>query len=596
MTQCSTLTNLRSNGFVVGIESGTWRFTVVGFLLLLFCTNAWAQDFKRQYRNAKDLFDEKKYNLAMEAFKPLIIYDRNNPYPEYASFYYAVAAYEQGYSAVAKDMFIQIRKLYPQWENLKEVNYWLAKLFFDQQEYFQGLLILREVSQPEMQADVASLKQHYFSKIDDPETIRMALEDYPNDAVLARALAVLYARAANVDENRRLFDSLVNQFQFDRQTFQINQGPITYKKDQYVVALLLPFLASTLEPTPVAKVNQQILDLYQGIRMAVDTLTSRGIKIDLRLYDTGSNDENIPSILEKVELQDADLLVGPIFSHVEELKNFSRQYQIPMINPVSRNSDYLEGNQFSLLFQPTLETLGKRAADWVAAQIHNKNVIVYFGDTPRDSVQAFSFMYRAKELGLNIVLAEEHRRETAGSIITTLTTPTEFDEFKNATQYTLKRDSVGCIYVASDNPLIYSKVNSSVTTRGDSIVVIGSEAWVSGDNTSVSFENYERMRITLAAPRFYSEHTSTFNQFRKAYMSTHGVYPGTMSPLGYEFMLFAGQLLNTYGTYFLPGLNGQAFQPGSILQGFDYAGAQDNQYVPFVQFQNGQLVVVNSRK
>jgi hypothetical protein len=104
------------------------------------------------------------------------------------------------------------------------------------------------------------------------------------------------------------------------------------------------------------------------------------------------------------------------------------------------------------------------------------------------------------------------------------------------------------------------------------------------------------MHITLAAPRFYSEHSSAFNQFRKAYMANHGVYPGTLSPLGYEFMLFVGQLLNNYGTYFLPGLSSQPFQSGIILQGFDYVGAQDNQYVPFIQFQNGQLVVVNSRR
>lgn len=555
-----------------------------------------AQDFKRQFKNARTLFDEKQYNLAMEAFKPLIVYDRNNPYPEYASFYYAVSAYQQGYGAVAKDMFLQIRKLYPDWDQLSEVNYWLAKIYFDQREYFQGLLMLREINNPALESDVASLKQHYFAQISDAETLRMALEDYPNDKIIARSLAAALAKDANQPGVMRQFDSLVSVFQFNRDEFNLNLGPVSFKKDKYVVSLLMPFLANTLEPTPAPKVNQQILDMYQGIVMARDTLEKQGIHIDLRLYDTESNDEKVKDILALPELKSSDLIVGPIFNNTEAVKEFSLANQIVMVNPVSRNSDYVRDNPFAILFQPSFETIGRRGAEWVAENIRNKNCIVYFGDTPRDSIQAFGFMKRAKELNLNIVLAEEHRRETAGTIISTLATPTEFDEFKNATQYSLKRDSIGSIYVASDNQLIFSKVNSSVTTRGDSIIVVGSEAWISPENTSVSLENYERNHVALAAPRYCSEQSQAYNAFRRSYLLRHGVLPGSLSILGYEFMLYAGKALARYGTYFLPGIAAEGFQTGTLYQGFDYTQSQDNQYVPFVQFRDGELVVVNSRK
>jgi hypothetical protein len=43
--------------------------------------------------------------------------------------------------------------------------------------------------------------------------------------------------------------------------------------------------------------------------------------------------------------------------------------------------------------------------------------------------------------------------------INTLATPTEFDKWKNPIEFKLKRNSLGFIYVASDNPLIFSKVN-----------------------------------------------------------------------------------------------------------------------------------------
>src|SRR3954468_1877118 len=107
------------------------------FLLSLLISTVYGQvDFKQQYLNGKSFFKEGKYNLAMETFKKVIPYDQNNPYSEYASFYYAASAYNQGYASVAKDQFNQIKNLYPKWDKMEEVNFWLAKILFDNKDYF----------------------------------------------------------------------------------------------------------------------------------------------------------------------------------------------------------------------------------------------------------------------------------------------------------------------------------------------------------------------------------------------------------------------------------------------------------------------------
>ena len=204
-------------------------------------------------------------------------------------------------------------------------------------------------------------------------------------------------------------------------------------------------------------------------------------------------------------------------------------------------------------------------------------------------------MARARDLGVNIVLAEEHRKETAGKILATLSTPTEFDEYKNPKQFSLRLDSIGTIYVASDNALIYTKVNSSVTARGDSIVVIGTENWISPENTSTSFENYERLHILLASGNFSGLRNPYFVNFKKRYMSKHGSYPGMYARLGYEFMLFVGHALHTYGTYFQQGLQHRGFTRGYMYEGYDFTDKHDNQYVPFVYFRNGELTVFNKK-
>src|SRR5687767_8777750 len=81
-------------------------------LLIANCANA-QTDFKQQYSISKRLFTDGKYNLAQESFRKLIPFDQNNPYSEYASFYYAISAYHQGFLSVSKDMLSQIKTLYP---------------------------------------------------------------------------------------------------------------------------------------------------------------------------------------------------------------------------------------------------------------------------------------------------------------------------------------------------------------------------------------------------------------------------------------------------------------------------------------------------
>ncbi|HEV8515898.1 MAG TPA: hypothetical protein VGQ59_21600, partial [Cyclobacteriaceae bacterium] len=116
--------------------------------ILFSVSSLFAQDFKRDFKKAKDLYNEGNYSSSMDAFKSLMVYDRNNPYPEYACFYYALSAHRLGFSVVAKEMFVQTKKVYPEWDQLNEVNYWLAKIYLEQREYFHAWQLAKEIKDP----------------------------------------------------------------------------------------------------------------------------------------------------------------------------------------------------------------------------------------------------------------------------------------------------------------------------------------------------------------------------------------------------------------------------------------------------------------
>ena len=562
-----------------------------------------AQEPKRQYRNAKEFFTDGKYDLAMESFKPLLSYDKENPYAEYASFYYALSAMRKNYHAVAKDMFLQIKKLYPEWDQLNEVNYWLAKIYFDQLEYFQAMRILTDVKQEDFieTQEIDKMKRFYLARITDPEILRMMWEEYPQEAAVGKSLARAIGMQPYAQQDRVLQDSVIRYFNLSPEQYvsKSSLGPVL--KERYDVAVMFPFLTATLDASPGKKKNQSFLDLYEGMRMANDTLRKLGAHINLLAYDTEGtpNDterskEVIKVLLEKEEIKNTDLIIGPLFrEEFKVVQQFSEKYQTYMMNPVSNYSEYTGQNPFALLFQPGFETLGIKSAELLAGRIKNKNCMVMYGNTQKDSVMAMNFSNRAKELGLNVVWAEQFTKETAARIISILASPTEFDEFKNPKEFKLKLDSIGSIFVASTDPLIYTKVISSVETRGDSVVVIGSESWL--DNTSVDLTKYERLHVMFAAPNYTSLTQPSFIDFRRRFIRTHGSFPPeylNYSKIGYEFMMFIGQALKKYGVYFQEGLTRDGLLPGWLSKGYKLSPNRDNQEVPFVYFRHGELIPV----
>jgi len=566
------------------------------FLLCLIAAEATGQvDYNKQYFNAKQLFREGKYNLAMESFKALIPYDQKNPYSEYASFYYALSAYNKGFTAVAKDQFNQIKTLHPKWEHIDEVNFWLGKLYLDNHDYFQGWKILGGIQDKKFKDDIEATRAKAITGITDVETLKMMHEEFPKDEIVGKALVAALAKNLANPEDKSQFESLVSSFNLKR-TDYVPEAPKTFFKDIYSVSVLMPFMVNTLEPSAAKKRNQIVLDFYEGMKLALDTLNKQGINISLRAYDTDRDPGKIKTILETAELKSTDLIVGPFFQEENKvIQDFSQTNRINVFNPFSNNSDIIGNNPYAFLFQPSFETLGRKSGEFLVnrAASRKKTCMVFYGTTRRDSILAANFMQVAREKGVRVIGAHRVPRENVKSILTILATPTEYDEFKYPSQFTLRKDSVGSIFVASDDALLYSKVVSGVETRNDGIVLLGSAQWL--DETVVDLEKYESLSLALMAPGYINTDSRLYAQFARRFIKVHGRTPSEYAKTGYEFMLFAGNQLKKNGVFFQEGLSAQGYVPGYISEGFNFQFSRNNQLVPFITLENGVRKVIDKR-
>ncbi len=145
-------------------------------------------------------------------------------------------------------------------------------------------------------------------------------------------------------------------------------------------------------------------------------------------------------------------------------------------------------------------------------------------------------------------------------------------------QFTLPKDSLGSIFVASDDALIYAKVVSSIETRRDQIIVLGSERWIN-QTSSIDLEKFQTLPIVLTAPNFTNPLKPATAAFEKKYIRTHGKPPSDYAAMGYELMLILGNQLKKNGVYFQEAM-AKAPVNGFLTEGVNYQQGRSNALNP----------------
>ncbi|MEM9857923.1 MAG: ABC transporter substrate-binding protein [Bacteroidota bacterium] len=557
--------------------------------LLFVITLGYGQNYQQSYLSAKALFNEGKYGLAREAFKPLIAKNELNDFSAYASFYYAVSSYRDGFPALAKDMFLQIKQLYPKWTRIDEVNYWLGQIYLETESYDAAISVLREIRKDEIETDGANLKRYYFSKIEEYDLLVELYKTYPSEPYLANELAATIAKQPLVNQDHDLLNEIIERFELDPNDFNMVSKSESVFKDEYRVAVLYPFMVNDLQPNDRRKFNQFILDIYNGIRLAADSLNRKGVRLKLLSYDTRRSERQLESILEKEEMLSVDVIIGPFSSKLTERVNeFSFKNKINVINPLRTDSEVIGNNPYSFLYYPSNETMGKKMAEYTLKNKDRRPGVIIYGQDKSDSVLAYSYKEQMEKDSFNIIITKKVHKDSTRQILDLfLVKDTKLGNAGSSQakeRYQLAPDSISHVFIASDDELIASKIVSAVDTRGDSIMIIGPSSWL--ELPVINYDDYRRLGISLYAPAYQKRSDEIFNSFREAYIRKHRVVPSKHASIGYDLMMLLGEGLDKHGKYFQIGWGDQKFIDGCLTVGHRYELTNDNNIVPILTFED----------
>jgi LysM repeat protein len=128
--------------------------------------------------------------------------------------------------------------------------------------------------------------------------------------------------------------------------------------------------------------DRDFIELYQGILIAADTLSSLGLDINLNVFDIKSDSSELISLIKQGKLEGMDLIIGPVWSeNLSIVAAYAGPLGIPVVSPVLLyNNKVLENNPSLFLSNSTLGVAQKALAKKVS-EYYDHNFVFIHADT-----------------------------------------------------------------------------------------------------------------------------------------------------------------------------------------------------------------------
>ena len=579
-------------------------------ILLITSNNLISQSTYSNFLSFKKLFNEKKYSELIS--RELSIKKSDEFYP-YIKFYRSVSLYKVNKKNESLNLFKDLIKEYPEWTQIDEALYWTTIIELEFNNINNALEYFSVIKDNSISDNLYKYFDNEINKITSFSTLEKWREKYPKNLVVAK----YYGR------------KLLKEYLDDEALEEIKELlEVVPKKDlflsgnkKFTVSVLLPFMYSEASNNNFFKNNSFVLDLYSGIKYAYNNLGIESENIIFKSYDTKRDPDVVRDIINSGELGDSDLIIGPLYGKpIEIVKQFCLENKILMINPLSSNSMIINDNNYSLLFQPSLETVASSAASYAKTKYNaNKNVIIFYEKNFQDSLVALNYQNHIERDSFNIIYSKSVSLEDSRLILDSLSSTYEeilndsiYDTLKNISELVIKdgrgiedldttykyldkfyieKDSIGHVFVSSKNSLFASNIVSAIDIRDDTIPVLGFDQWL--DYNVISVDQFENLNISMVSPSYHQREGEKYSNMKSFFINETGRKLTMNFIYGVELMNMIIKVNSEYGDFFQFGIRNESLIEGVISSGSYFGQFNDNQVVPIVIIKDSEIKLDN---
>ncbi|MBR3859167.1 MAG: LysM peptidoglycan-binding domain-containing protein [Bacteroidaceae bacterium] len=151
--------------------------------------------------------------------------------------------------------------------------------------------------------------------------------------------------------------------------------------EQIKVAVILPFMLGD----SITSDQMKMVEFYEGMLLALDSLKREGVSVDLHMYDSGNKWKSIAPILSRPEMQKMNLIIGPVYDqHIAEAAAFAESNGIRMVVPFARQVDAVFTNPYIYQVNTPQSYFYSEVYDRFFMQFPHPNVIFFESPEEKD--------------------------------------------------------------------------------------------------------------------------------------------------------------------------------------------------------------------
>lgn len=365
--------------------------------------------------------------------------------------------------------------------------------------------------------------------------------------------------------------------------------PKTVKKNRYRIDIMIPLYVDELVKNDKIAFKGKIpekaqggINFYEGIKLAVDTLTHLGYKLDVYVHDVGAAESTVEKLLSKDSLRNTDLIIGFVPSpQVAPLAKYAKTKQINFVSAFSPSDGNIKDNPYFLLLSPTLQTHCEFLLSKIVGKYPKENIVLYHRNKVALDSTAYSYLTsdgalkQIKEVDCNTL--------------------------PDSSKLGLLFDSVGTnvvIMPIMDNQYAETLVKQLSTHFPEfHFEIYGMPSWKGMVSSKKAGAFDDNMDINLSAPYYFDQSVSSGQALANRYKQLYSSKPNEMVYRGFETTYWFADLLHKYGTIFNEKVNdnGMAiFTPFNLKPEWDKDNTfyyNENKHLYIFHYQAGNVLV-----
>lgn len=261
--------------------------------------------------------------------------------------------------------------------------------------------------------------------------------------------------------------------------------PFPHDNDNFRLSILLPLNISqndTLTYSDTLRPEHfRFYEFLEGVYLAIDSMRLEGLNLTVEVFDTGKDPEIIKELINDHKLDEADLIIGPVFpNEIAVVSAFSKGKHIPMVSPFS-SFDVISNNPYAFQVRNNLTRQIELAIDYMGSKF-NQNVLVIGRFSEKSSPDFTRFLanlgqqIKGRDPSEKISIKTVYYSETARSFMNTDSQAIKIGSFLSASKSNY-------LILPSENEVFITEVINELYQQSNSyqIQVFGLNQWVFKD-------------------------------------------------------------------------------------------------------------------